>query len=69
MGDAARPAGGWLAGKAIVITGAGRGLGEAYARLAVAEGASVVVNDVDGEAVARVAAELGAIADDSDVAT
>ncbi|HEY8534199.1 MAG TPA: SDR family oxidoreductase [Micromonospora sp.] len=69
MGDADRPAGGWLAGKAVVITGAGRGLGEAYARLAVAEGASVVVNDIDAEAAERVAAELGAIPDHSDIAT
>jgi len=64
-----RATAGWLTGKAIVITGAGRGLGEAYARLAVAEGASVVVNDVDREAAARVAAELGAVCDDSDISS
>lgn len=67
VGELKRPAGGWLAGKAVVITGAGRGLGEAYARLAVAEGARVVVNDIDGDAAARVAAALGAVSDDSDV--
>ncbi|RLK09730.1 NAD(P)-dependent dehydrogenase (short-subunit alcohol dehydrogenase family) [Micromonospora sp. M71_S20] len=60
---------GVLAGKAVVITGAGRGLGEAYARLAAAEGASVVVNDVDTAAAASVAGAIGALADDSDVAT
>jgi NAD(P)-dependent dehydrogenase (short-subunit alcohol dehydrogenase family) len=38
---------GMLASKAIVITGAGRGLGRAYALEAAREGASVVVNDVD----------------------
>ncbi|MDF8334958.1 SDR family NAD(P)-dependent oxidoreductase [Novosphingobium cyanobacteriorum] len=47
---------GMLEGKAIVITGSGRGLGAAYAHLAAREGASVVVNGVDG-AVARAVAE------------
>lgn len=36
-----------LKGKSVVITGAGRGLGRAYARAAADAGASVVVNDVD----------------------
>ena len=35
-----------LAGKAVVITGAGSGLGAAYARHAAALGASIVVNDI-----------------------
>ncbi len=47
-----------LANKSIVITGAGRGLGEAYARLAAREGARVVVNDVDGDAAEAVASEI-----------
>lgn len=38
-----------LEGKAIVITGAGSGLGAAYARHAAALGASVVVNDISAE--------------------
>jgi NAD(P)-dependent dehydrogenase (short-subunit alcohol dehydrogenase family) len=46
---------GALEGKAIVITGAGRGMGEAHARLAAAEGAKVVVNDVDAREAERVA--------------
>lgn len=37
---------GLLAGKVAIITGAGGGLGEAYAKLFAREGASVVVNDV-----------------------
>ena len=45
-----------LQGKAVVVTGGGRGLGRAYAMAAAAEGASVVVNDVDGD-TAREAAE------------
>src|ERR1700678_707539 len=39
---------GLLDGKAALITGAGGGLGEAYARLFAREGAAVVVNDVGG---------------------
>ena len=39
-----------------VVTGAGRGLGLAYASALAAEGASVVINDVDGDS-ARGAAE------------
>ncbi|WP_158850771.1 SDR family NAD(P)-dependent oxidoreductase [Saccharothrix deserti] len=39
---------GVLDGKAVIVTGAGRGLGEAYARHAAAEGAQVVVNDIKG---------------------
>jgi len=39
---------GLLDGKVAIITGAGGGLGEAYARLFAKEGASVVVNDLGG---------------------
>jgi NAD(P)-dependent dehydrogenase (short-subunit alcohol dehydrogenase family) len=38
---------GVLDGKAVVVTGAGRGLGRAYALHAATSGAAVVVNDVD----------------------
>jgi len=47
---------GLLDGKAIVVTGAGRGLGQAFALHAAQAGASVVVNDVDGD-LAEVTAE------------
>ncbi|WP_442810298.1 SDR family oxidoreductase [Streptomyces sp. NBC_01474] len=40
-----------LIGKVAVVTGSGRGLGLAYARALAASGASVVVNDVEEEAV------------------
>jgi NAD(P)-dependent dehydrogenase (short-subunit alcohol dehydrogenase family) len=46
---------GILTGKAVVITGAGRGLGEAYALHAARSGACVVVNDVDREQADAVA--------------
>lgn len=49
---------GILDGKAVVITGAGRGLGEAYAMHAALAGASVVVNDNDGDLAERVAEHI-----------
>ncbi|MGH4027247.1 MAG: SDR family NAD(P)-dependent oxidoreductase [Pseudonocardiaceae bacterium] len=49
-----------LRGKAVVITGAGRGLGEAYAMHAARAGASVVVNDVEGELAEAVAQRITA---------
>lgn len=47
-----------LAGKAVVITGAGQGLGAAYARLAAREGARVVVNDINAAAAQSVVSEI-----------
>jgi len=45
--------------KVAVITGAARGIGRATAELLLAGGARVVIADVDGDAAARTAAELG----------
>ncbi|MET8990251.1 SDR family oxidoreductase [Nonomuraea wenchangensis] len=51
---------GLLDGRCVVVTGAGRGLGRAYALACAAHGAAVVVNDVDGAAAHAVAAEIAA---------
>jgi NAD(P)-dependent dehydrogenase (short-subunit alcohol dehydrogenase family) len=45
-----------------VVTGAGQGIGRALATRLVAEGARVVVNDLDHDTCRAVAAELGATA-------
>ena len=46
--------------KVAIVTGAGQGIGEAYAKALAAEGASVVVADVNEAQGARVAQEIGA---------
>ena len=50
------PIGGLLAGGAVVVTGAGSGIGRACALACAAEGASVVVGDID-DALALATAE------------
>src|SRR5678816_4189731 len=44
--------------KVAIVTGAGQGIGEAYAKALAAEGASVVVADVNETQGARVAEEI-----------
>jgi NAD(P)-dependent dehydrogenase (short-subunit alcohol dehydrogenase family) len=56
-------------GKVAVVTGAAQGIGEAYARALAAEGASVVVADVDAEAGQKVAADLGGLFVRTDVSS
>ena len=47
-------------GRVAIITGAGGGLGAAHARVLAAEGASIVVNDINEAAAAEVVAQITA---------
>ena len=49
-----------LAGKVVVITGAGSGIGRATARIFAQEGARLALGDIDEAAVHQVAAEIAA---------
>ena len=49
---------GVLDGKGVIVTGAGHGLGRAFALDAGAQGASVVVNDIDAGAAEKVVTEI-----------
>ena len=59
-------------GRVVIITGAGGGLGRAHALAFAAEGANVVVNDINLEAAEKVVAEIDdaggkAVANNSDI--
>jgi NAD(P)-dependent dehydrogenase (short-subunit alcohol dehydrogenase family) len=56
-------------GAGVVVTGGGRGIGAAIARRLRADGARLVIADVDGDAAARVAGEIGAVAVAGDAAS
>ncbi len=49
-----------LEGKSAILTGAGRGIGAAAAKLFAAEGANLVINDLDADPLALVAQEIRA---------
>mgnify|MGYP002651177008 CR=1 FL=1 len=50
---------GRLEGKVAIVTGAAQGMGEAHARAFVAEGARVILTDINAESGKRLADELG----------
>ena len=56
-----------LEGRTILITGAARGIGAACARRLAGDGARLVLTDLDGAGVERLAAELGQVALRADV--
>lgn len=56
---------GLLAGRAAIVTGAGRGLGRAHALALARQGARVLVNDLDAAAAAEVCAEIGRLGGDA----
>ena len=58
---------GGLDGRIVLITGAAGGIGAACARRLAAEGARLVLADLDGPAVERLAGELGQVAVRADV--
>lgn len=62
-------ASGQRAGQGVVVTGAARGIGRALARRLAAGGTRLVVSDLDADALAEVAAEVGGLAVPGDAAS
>jgi NAD(P)-dependent dehydrogenase (short-subunit alcohol dehydrogenase family) len=58
-----------LEGKVAIVTGAGQGIGEAYARRFAQEGSRVVVVDVNAEKGGQVAREIGGVFERVDVSS
>lgn len=56
-----------LTGKSVIVTGAGNGLGRAYAIEIARQGASLVLNDVDAARAAEVASEVAEIGSRAEV--
>jgi 3-oxoacyl-[acyl-carrier protein] reductase len=51
---------GVLDGKSAIVTGSARGIGRATAELLVAQGAEVLINDLDGDVAEQAASEIAA---------
>ncbi|GLW99376.1 SDR family oxidoreductase [Microtetraspora sp. NBRC 16547] len=58
-----------VTGKGVIVTGAGHGIGRAIAARMAAEGARVVVNDLDADAAQSIAREIGGYAAPGDAAS
>ena len=56
-----------LQDRVAIVTGAGHGIGRAYARRLAEEGAKLVIAEIDGAAAEEVAAELGGLGIQTDV--
>ena len=56
-----------LAGKSALITGAARGIGQAFAKAFIREGADVMIGDIDFERATETASQIGAQAVRMDV--
>jgi NAD(P)-dependent dehydrogenase (short-subunit alcohol dehydrogenase family) len=56
-----RPSQAPLAGRVVIVTGGARGIGKAIALRCAAEGASVVIADIEGELAAQTAAQIEAL--------